>query len=212
MRCQNKRHNGETSNSLYAVQCQVGLWGGPLTTSMYWSRAVPPLTWRKLLSCIRQSRMEVVGSVSLRQRRETLTIGGGLRGTSHYGQRKGIGSGNCVRVGRETQGRMGNEGREDDRNPIYIAASCGVEHRGIRISDTNLQDTSGQMWKFPRILERISDLNKPQSESKIRVEPLHRRNIRLSVACGGSVRRPSRTPDKSTPQVSKQNISGSSQR
>lgn len=38
-----------------------------------------------------------------------------------------------------------------------------------------LHDTSGQMWKYRRILETISDPTQAVSGTKIRVEPLHSR-------------------------------------
>jgi hypothetical protein len=77
---------------------------------------------------------------------------------------------------------------------------------------TDLKDTSGQMWKYTRISERISDPTKPQTESGIRVKPLHRRSIRVPVVCGGTVRSHQGYQTKVPPTTSKHNISGSSQR
>lgn len=60
----------------------MGSWVGPLTTSTYWRRAVPPLTWRKLLSCMRQSEPEEGGTIDG-------SGGDNSRGEdSRYGERK----------------------------------------------------------------------------------------------------------------------------
>ena len=74
---------GGASHSLYTVQVQVGRWLGPMETSTYWRRLVPPLTCRKLLSCMRQSGKSGSTCVVRVGPDETLTVNGGLRGTSH---------------------------------------------------------------------------------------------------------------------------------
>ena len=51
--------------------------------STHWRRLVPPLTWRKLLSCIRQSKADVVGDVLQGKHGPTLTIDGGLSRAGH---------------------------------------------------------------------------------------------------------------------------------
>ena len=95
----------------------------------------------------------------------------------------------CVSVVREIRrGVVDRDGRAT--GTFYIrTTSCGLERNGIRISVHQpayriLLDRCGNIC---RIIERISDPTKPQAELKIRVEPLHRRDIRTPVVCGGSV-------------------------